>query len=134
MPDNEYNEPEPFFEEEGDDGENLELTPEELGQLEALAQVEETPEEQILPEELILSPLELLAVAITNNQHIQIEYTNRKGEFKQYVLEPYEIGGNNSHPAGYLWGWDTAADTIKSFFLSNISDVQLLETIFVSRF
>ncbi len=92
------------------------------------------PEEYVLPEEAILSPLELIPVAIMARQHLQIEYTNRHGELKQYVIEPYEVGGNKSHPAGYLWGYDINADTIKSFFLSNLSDVQLLETIFIPRF
>jgi len=125
---------EPFFEE---DGEDLGLTPEELGELQALAQSEEiiSPEEQILPEEeIVASPLELIPIAIAHRQHLQIEYMNRRGEMKQYIGEPYEIGGNKSHPAGYLWMWDINADIIKSFFLSNISDVQLLETIFVPRF
>ena len=132
MTDYEYDEP--FFEEESDGGENIELTPEELGKLEALAQTEEAPEEQILPEEEILSPLELIPVAIANRQHLQIEYTNKRGELKQYVGEPYEIGGSGSHPAGFLWMYDINADQIKSFYLSNISDVQLLETIFITRF
>ncbi len=125
----------PFFE-EGDDGEDLELTPEELGKLQALAQTEDIipPEDQVLPEETILSPLELIPVAINHRQHLQIEYTNRHGETKQYVGEPYEIGAAGSHPAGYLWMYDINADTIKSFFLSNISDVQLLETTFVPRY
>lgn len=130
----EYNEP--FFGEEADDGENIELTPEEIGKLQALAQTEEiiSPEEQILPEETVLGPMELIVAAIDSRQHLQIEYTNRHGEIKQYIIEPYEIGGAGSHPAGYLWGWDINADQIKSFFLSNISDVQLLETTFISRF
>jgi len=129
----EYNEP--SFEEEGG-GEDIELTPEEIGKLEALAQTEEIipPEEQVLPEETILSPMELIPVAIAHRQHLQIEYTNKKGELKQYIGEPYEISGNKSHPAGYLWMYDINADTIKSFFLSNISDVQLLETVFIPRF
>ena len=126
---------EPFFDEDG--GEDIELTPEEIGKLEALAQTGDViePVEQILPEEAVVSsPLELIVIAIANHQHLQIEYTNRRGEIKQYIIEPYEIGGAGSHPAGYLWGWDINADQIKSFFLSNLSDVQLLETIFVSRF
>lgn len=133
MPDD-YNEP--FFEEEADEGEDIQFTPEELGKLQALAQTDDViePEEQVLPEETILSPLELIPVAIANRQHLQIEYTNRHGETKQYVIEPYEIGGAGSHPAGYLWGWDISADQIKSFFLSNISSVELLETIFIPRF
>ncbi len=133
---NEFDEyDEPFFTEE-DSGEDIELTPEELGKLQSLAQTEEviSPEEQVLPEERVLSPLELIPVAIAYRQHLQIQYTNKRGETKQYVGEPYEIGGNNSHPAGYLWMYDINADQIKSFFLSNISDVQLLETIFVPRF
>ena len=128
---NEYDEP--FFDE---DFKPEDFKPEELGKLEALAQTEEIipPEEQVLPEETILSPMELIPVAIAHRQHLQIEYTNRRGELKQYVIEPYEVGGNKSHPAGYLWGWDINADTIKSFFLSNLSDVQLLETVFIPRF
>lgn len=132
----EYNEP--FFEEESDDGEEgIELTPEELGELQALAQTEDIvdPAERVLPaEEAVSNPLELIPMAINSRQHLQLEYTNRKGEIKQYIIEPYEIGGSGSHPAGYLWGYDINADQIKSFFLSNISDVQLLETIFVPRF
>ncbi len=128
---------EPFFEEEPDDGENIELTPEELGKLEALAQTGDIiePEDQMLPEETVISnPMDLIPIAIANQQHLQIAYTNRHGELKQYIGEPYEIGGNKSHPAGYLWMYDINADTIKSFFLSNITDVQLLETQFISRF
>lgn len=131
----EYNEP--FFEDDADDGEDLELTPEELGKLQALAQTDDViqPEDQTLPEEeVITDPIELIPIAIAHRQHLQIEYTNRRGEIKQYVIEPYEVGGNKSHPAGYLWGWDINADTIKSFFLSNLSDVQLLETVFIPRF
>jgi len=130
----EYNEP--FFEEEPDEDEDLGLTPEELGKLEALAQTEDVdPVEQVLSEEeVVLSPLDLIPIAIANRQHLQIEYTNRRGELKQYTGEPYEIGGNKSHPAGYLWMYDINADTIKSFFLSNISNIQLLETIFIPRF
>ena len=134
MSEDEYNEP--FFAENFDEGDNIELTPEELGQLEALANAEEivTPEEQVLVEETILSPLELIPYAIANSQQIQIEYTNRRGEIKLYIGEPYEIGGAGSHPAGYLWMHDINADTIKSFFLSNITDVQLLQTHFVPRY
>ncbi|MEA3341111.1 MAG: hypothetical protein U9R15_14195 [Chloroflexota bacterium] len=136
MMSDEYNEP--FFEDDADDGEDLELTPEELGKLQALAQTDAddviVPEEQVLPEETVSNPIELIPAAIAYRQHLQIEYTNRKGEVKQYIIEPYEIGGNKSHPAGYLWGWDINANTIKSFFLSNISFVDLLETVFVPRF
>jgi len=125
---------EPFFEEEPDE---VELTPEEFGKLQALAQSEDItpPEEQVLPEEAaVVDPIQLILVAIDGRRHLQIEYTNRRQETKQYIIEPYEIGGAGSHPAGYLWGYDINADTIKSFFLSNISDVQLLTTIFVPRF
>jgi len=125
---------EPFFEEEPDE---VELTPEEFGELQALAQSEDVtpPEEQILPEEAaVTDPMQLILIAINGRRHLQIEYTNRHGETKLYVGEPYEIGGAGSHPAGYLWMYDINADTIKSFFLSNISDVQLLTTIFVPRF
>lgn len=125
---------EPFFEEEPDEAE---LTPEEFGELQALAQSEDItpPEEQILPEEAaVTDPMQLILIAINGRRHLQIEYTNRQGETKLYTIEPYEIGSAGSHPAGYLWGWDVNTDGIKSFFLSNVSDVQLLTTIFVPRF
>lgn len=133
--DSEYN---PFedtpFEDTVDD---VSLSPEELGRLQALAQAEDIipPEEQDMPEELQVSNMyDLLPIAIANFRHVQITYTNRHFETKEYVIEPYEIGGNKSHPAGYLWGYDIYADTIKSFFLSNISDIQLLNTTFIPRY
>lgn len=116
---------------------DVQLTPEELGQLEALAQADDiqTPEEQIMPEELqVTNMYDLIPIAIANYRHLQITYTNRRLETKQYVIEPYEVGGNKSHPAGYLWGHDIYADQIKSFFLSNISDVQMLNTTFIPRY
>ncbi len=122
------------FEDTVDD---VQLSPEELGQLQALAQSEdlETPEEQVLPEEQQVENMyQLLPIAIANYQHVKIVYTNRRMEIKEYILEPYEIGGNKSHPSGYLWGWDIYADTIKSFFLSSISEIELLNTTFVPRF
>jgi len=139
MANDEYNEyPEPFDEEPFEEtADEVELTPEQLGELQALAQSEdmETPEEQVLPEEVaVTDPMQLIAIAIDQRRHLQITYTNRRGELKQYVGEPYEIGAAGSHPAGYLWMYDINADTIKSFFLSNISDVQLLNTIFIPRF
>ena len=90
------------FEETAD---KVDLTPGEAGQLEALAAAEdvETPEEQVLPEELaVASPYDLIPLAIAENRHLQIVYTNRRLEMKQYIIEPYEIGGNKSHPNGYL--------------------------------
>ena len=117
--------------------EDVDLTPEELGQLQALAQAEdiEPAEAQVMPEESqVTNMFDLIPIAIANYRHLQITYTNRRLEMKQYIIEPYEIGGNKSHPAGYLWGWDTYADTIKSFLLSNISDIQLLNTTFITRF
>lgn len=131
--DNEQFEGTPFEETAGD----VSLTPEELGKLQALAQSEDVipPEEQVPPEELQVSDMfELLPIAIANYRHVKILYTNRHMETKEYVGEPYEIGGSRSHPAGYLWMYDIYADTIKSFFLSNISSIELLSTTFVPRF
>jgi len=110
------------------------LAPEQ-GQLEALAQIEEpSVEEQVLPEELMVrNPLDLIPIAIANNRLLQIMYTKRNGETKLYVIEPYEVGGSYSHPAGYLWGYDRNVDRIKSFFLSNLIDIQLLNETFIPR-
>lgn len=111
------------------------LTPEQQGQLEALAQVEaEVPEEETVPEELtVTDPIQLIPIAIANARLLQIMYQNRRGDTKIYIIEPYEIGGSNSHPAGYLWGFDRNAGTIKSFFLANLMDIQLLDEEFIPR-
>ena len=113
------------------------LTPEQLGQLEALGTLEEPMIEEepmeLPPEMMVRDPIELIPIAIANNQMLQITYQNRKGEIKLYVVEPYEIGGNQSHPAGYLWAFDTNASSIKSFFLGNLLDIQLLNQTFVAR-
>ena len=114
-------------------------TPEEQGQLAALAaeaertdMVEEVPEE--IPEELsVTDVLQLIPIAIANNRMLQIMYTKNNGEIKSYVVEPYEVGGNKSHPAGYLWGFDRNVGTIKSFFLSGLIDIQILEETFIPR-
>lgn len=122
------------FPQEG--SEEIPLTPEQQGQLEALAQVETEvpPEEEELPEEfMVTDPIQLIPIAIANSRLLQIMYQNRRGDTKLYVIEPYEIGGSNSHPAGYLWGFDRNAGTIKSFFLSNLMDVQLLDEEFIPR-
>ncbi len=116
-------------------GQEMPLTPEQQGQLEALAQVEaEVPEEEVVPEEMIVTdPIQLIPIAIANGRLLQIMYQNRRGDTKLYVIEPYEIGGSSSHPAGYLWGFDRNAGSIKSFFLSNLMDVQLLDEEFIPR-
>lgn len=130
VPDEYYDEPELPGE---DEVQEVPLTPEQQGRLEALAQVDDTlVDEQVLPEELMVSdPIELIPIAIARNQLLQIMYMNRRGDTKLYTIEPYEIGGNKSHPAGYLWGFDRNAGTIKSFFLSNLLDIQLLDETFI---
>lgn len=70
-----------------------------------------------------------IPIAMQQRRHLQIIYTSvHKGTTKTYVVEPYEIKD------GFLWGWDIEADRIKSFYLSNISDIQLLETTYIPRF
>ena len=102
-------------------------------------QQDDVAAEQVTPEEQALAdmggnPLELIPRAIADRHLLRITYINRFGEIKDYTIEPYEEGGNKSHPAGYLWGWDVMTDGIKSFFLSNIQNVQYLEETFVPRF
>jgi len=119
-----------------DQSQDMPLAPEQQGQLEALAQAAELlePEEDVQPDELMVrDPLELIPIAIAKSKLLQIMYQNRRGDTKLYVIEPYEIGGSNSHPAGYLWGFDRNAGTVKSFFLSNLLDVQLLNEEFIPR-
>ena len=63
---------EPFFEEEPDE---VELTPEEFGELQALAQSEDItpPEEQILPEEAaVTDPMQLILIPIMERRHLQM--------------------------------------------------------------
>jgi len=114
--------------------EEMPLTPGEQGQLEALGAIEEeVATEPLLEELLVTDPIQLIPLAIANNRLLQIMYMNKKGETKLYVIEPYEVGGNHSHPSGYLWGYDRNASTIKSFYLSNLLDIQLLEETFIAR-
>ena len=93
------------------------------------------PEEVLEEEAIVTDMFDLIPIAITQQKHLQITYTGvHSGMSKDYVIEPYEIGGHRSVPAGFLWGFDIAMGTIKSFYLSNISDIQLLETTFIPRF
>ena len=115
------------------DDQGIPLTPAEQGQLEALAQAQELAEEDVPAEITVTDPLDLIPMAIAEARLIQMTYQNRKGETKMYTLEPYEVGGNRSHPAGYLWAFDRNAGTIKSFFLSNILEVTMLEEEFIVR-
>lgn len=124
------------FEETAQD---VKLTPEETGRLEALANAPEVDQEiaveDVLPKEPVFEdPLQAILYGINNFRLLQMLYVNRRQEMKYYTIEPYEIGGNKSHPAGYLWGWDINVDTIKSFFLSNIQEIQVLSQTFVARF
>lgn len=113
-------------------GDISQLPPEQQGQLEALAQtLEEVPEEATLEEFVVTDPIDLIPIAIANFRLLQIMYQNRRGETKTYIVEPREIGGSYSHPAGYLWAYDRNAGTIKSFFLSNLLEIQLLDEEFI---
>ena len=121
------------FEETGDE---VPLDPQEQAELEALANMEDTvpADEQTVDEEVIVdNPLELIPIAIQERRLLQIEYMNRHGDIKTYVAEPYEIGGNQGHPGGYLWIYDTYAETTKSFLLDRIMNVQLLKVTFIPR-
>jgi hypothetical protein len=106
--------------------------------LTAMAGLEgETPVEGEISEEEeapITDTLQLLLIGISKAQLVQITYTKMNGETKMYVAEPYEIGGNKNQPAGYFWGHDIDVDHIKSFLLSNISDVKLLPQQFIPRY
>ena len=91
--------------------------------------------EEVPVEEEVTNIFDLIPIAISQQRHLQIVYTGvHSGVMKDYIIEPYEVGGHRSIVAGFLWGWDIAADTIKSFYLSNISDVQILDTTFIPRF
>ena len=134
MEDNDYLYEDPNLPGEDIVQEEVPLSPEEQGQLEALGTIEE--EVTIAPsqEELMITdPIQLIPIAIANNQLLQIMYMNKKQETKLYVIEPYEIGGNHSHASGYLWGFDRNASTIKSFYLANLLDIQILNETFIPR-
>ena len=111
------------------------LTADQLGQLEALGTTEaqepaEVPEEEVLNTAGITDPIQLIPIAIAHSRVLQIMYQNRRGDTKLYNIEPHEVGGHQSHPAGYLWALDQNTGTIKSFFLGNLLDVQLLDMTF----
>jgi hypothetical protein len=71
---------------------------------------------------------QLIPIAMEQRRHLQIIYTSvHTGLTKTYAGEPYEIKD------GFLWLYDIEADRIKSLYLSNIADIQLLETTFIPR-
>lgn len=86
------------------------------------------PQEE--PEEITVANMyQLIPIAMQQRKHLQVTYTSvNKGTTKTYVMEPYEI------KEGMLWAWDIESDRIKSLYLSNISDIQLLNTTFIPRF
>lgn len=72
---------------------------------------------------------QLIPIAMQQRRHLQIIYTSvHKGTTKTYTGEPYEVKD------GFLWLWDIEADIIKSFYLSNISSIELLNTYYIPRF
>jgi len=97
-------------------------------------------EEEMLhdtPEEIEVGNMyDLIPIAIEQRRHLQITYTGQKSQMmKTYIVEPYEIGGHPAgYPGGYLWVHDTEIERTKSFFLSNINDIQLLDTTFIPRY
>jgi len=109
------------------------LTPEQVGQLEALAQAEQGE----LTTEVITDPYriaEVLAYAIANNLIVHLLYYKLKDNTSQeYEVEPLEIKSHGSHPGGYLWVYDITAQRLKSFLLSNIQSLQLTGQQFVRQ-
>lgn len=107
------------------------LTPEQVGQLEALAQAEQGE----LTTEIVSDPYkiaELLAYAIANDMIVYLSYNKLKDNTSQaYEVEPLEIKSHGSHPGGYLWVWDITAQRLKSFLLGQIEWAQLTGQQFV---
>lgn len=121
-------------EDEGDQVNLPEVTePEIMAPIEAYGELQPvgpTPEEEVQEEEILVNNIyDLIPIGIDQRRHLQMTYTSvHKGTTKTYVVEPYEV------KEGLVYVWDTAADTIKSFYLSEISDIQLLDTTFIPRF
>jgi hypothetical protein len=77
----------------------------------------------------------VILIGIQNSLIIEIEYTAMSTlETNWYTVEPYSIGPHGNNPGGYFWGYDIDMQTIKSFFLSNISRAKLTEHIFIPRY
>ena len=118
------------------------------------AQLNDDSQEQSLEEEEIAAASEEEALAtmdiyskldyaIANKRHIMMTYqkVTRGGmptmPAETYVCEPAEIGSHNkSGGAGFLWAEVISREGpgnlgIKSFFLSQIADVKVLNTTFV---
>lgn len=75
----------------------------------------------------ITDPLQLIPIGAAEHYMLEIVYTNRKGETKHYTVEPYEIKD------GLFYGYDINADTIKSFFISNLSQIVMIPYQFTPR-
>jgi len=107
------------------------LTPEQVGQLEALAQAEQGE----VTNEIVSDPYriaEILAYAIANDIIVYLSYNKLKDNTSQaYEVEPLEIKSHGSHPGGYLWVYDITAQRLKSFLLGNIEFVQLTNNHFI---
>ena len=76
----------------------------------------------------VTDPLQLIPIGAAEHYMLEITYTNRKGETKNYTVEPYEIKN------GLFYGYDVNSDTIKSFFLSNLSQIVMIPYMFTPRY
>ena len=124
------------------------------GQEQKYAQLEGDSEDQELGQEDVAAASEEEALAamdiyskldyaIANHRHIMMTYqkVTRGGEptmpAETYVCAPAEIGSHNkSGGGGYLWAEVISREGsgtlgIKSFFLSQIADVKVLNTTFI---
>jgi hypothetical protein len=109
---------------------DVQLTPEQMGELEALAQTEEGT----ISTEVITDPYQIaetLNYAIANNLIVYLSYTKMKDRSTQeYEVEPLEIASLNNG-SSVLWVWDTMAQRLKSLMLGNINFIQLTGAQFI---
>lgn len=63
------------------------------------------------------------------SQHlVEMTYTKKNGDTKDYTVEPYEF------KEGFFWGWDIREGTIKKFFALNIQSATISDITFAPRF
>lgn len=72
-----------------------------------------------------------IRAAASETKLVLVEYTNKEGEKKEYVLEPYSYRVKGTKTM--FFGFDQTENMIKTFELAKISKVVILEKTYKPR-
>jgi len=72
--------------------------------------------------------LEDIYTGIESHRLIRFMYTTQKGDTSLRTVEPYSV------ERGLFFAFDISKDGTRSFFLAMMSDVELLDVVFIPRF